>query len=87
MKLKHNTKVLIAAIVCGILAMFISIFIVSCSVNSSKLDADYVESFAEDVRCAKGYAEKCWCFVASRRTGSSATTGIGMTLAPDELCQ
>lgn len=85
--MKHNTKVLIVAISFGVLAMLFSLVIQGCSVNSSKLDTNYVQSFAEDVRCAKGYAGKCWCFVASRRTGSSATTGIGMTLAPDELCQ
>jgi len=74
--------IFIAMILAGI-----TIFTVSCSINSSKLDTNYVQSFAEDVRCAKGYAGKCWCFVASRQTGVASTTGIGMTLAPKELCE
>ena len=59
----------------------------SCTVNPSKLDEDYVEKFANRVRCAKGYKGKCWCFVASRRTASTSSSGIGMALAPDELCR
>jgi len=58
----------------------------ACSVNASKLDADYAKDFASNVRCATGYKGGCWCFVASRKTGSTSSTGIGMTLAPDSFC-
>jgi len=58
-----------------------------CSINASKLDEGYVKDFAENVRCAKGHQNKCWCFVASRKTGNVETTGIGMTLVPDDLCK
>lgn len=58
-----------------------------CSVNASKLEADYIQKFADNVRCAKGYAGGCWCFVASRKTGSTNSTGIAMTLAPKDFCK
>ena len=58
-----------------------------CSVNAQKLDKEYVQKFASQVRCSKGYKGKCWCFVASRQTGKTDSTGIGMCIVPDELCK
>ncbi len=73
------------------LLVVIVIFFLSCSsgcsVNPKELSAEYVQDFANKVKCATGYKGRCWCFVASRKTGSTATTGIGMALAPDELCK
>jgi len=70
-----------------ILVMIAVVCLCGCSVNASKVDSDYAKEFAENVRCAKGYAGGCWCFVASRKTGSVSTTGIGMALAPKEFCK
>lgn len=54
----------------------------ACSVK-----VDYAQDFAENVSCAKGYNGACWCFVSSgRTTGSTGSTKIGMTLAPDDFC-
>ena len=61
-----------------------------CTVNPSELDSSYVQQFADSVRCAWSTKQVkegvCWCFVASRSTGNTSSTGIGMTLAPKELC-
>ena len=59
----------------------------ACSVNAERLSSDYAKDFAASVSCAKGHQGKCWCFVASRKTEKTDSTGIGMTLVPDELCK
>jgi len=70
-----------------ILVVIALVGLCGCSVNASKLEANYAKKFAENVRCAKGYNNGCWCFVASRKTGSTDSTGIGLTLAPKEFCE
>lgn len=57
-----------------------------CSINAEPLDKEYVIDFAQKVRCAIGYKQQCWCFVASRKTGATSTSGIGLTHAPKEMC-
>jgi len=70
-----------------ILVVIALVGLCGCSVNASKLDDGYVKEFAEKVRCAKGYNNGCWCFVASRQSGMGSSTGIAMALAPKELCK
>jgi len=70
------------------LAMVLAaVLLMSCSVNPSQLEPKYTKDFAKKVRCSFGYKDKCWCFVAARKTGNPSTESIGMALAPDELCQ
>jgi len=70
-----------------LLAIIILFGLMGCTVNPSKLSNDYVQKFADKVRCATGYKGGCWCFIASRKTGNTDSTGIGMTLAPEDYCK
>lgn len=69
------------------LLILLAFLATSCTVNPSKLDPDYAKKFADRINCAVGHQDKCWCFVASWKTGGCGSTGIGMTLAPDEMCK
>ncbi len=52
-----------------------------CSINASEIDPAYASKFAKSVRCAVGYKEACFCFIASRRS-------VGMTIDhTGKLCQ
>lgn len=86
MKRPLYEKIIIGVIVMYCVLLICASILQGCSVNASKLDSDYAKEFAENVRCAYGYNDACWCFVASRKTGSTDSTGIGMTLAPDDFC-
>ena len=74
-----------------LIAITFALSLFGCTVNPSKLDASYAKEFADSVRCAWSTQQVgegvCWCFVASRKTGSTDSTGIGLTLAPKELCK
>jgi hypothetical protein len=66
----------------------LALFLGGCSVNASALGEDYVKDFAHSVRCAVGYKGACFCFVASRQTGNTDSTGIGMTIDyTGKLCE
>lgn len=74
--------------VCFTTALFgIVVLICQCNVEPKRLSADHVQKFASRVRCAKGAYDRCWCVIATRKTGEIESKGIGMTLAPDDLCQ
>ncbi len=51
----------------------------ACTINSERVDRQYVQKLADAVSCAKGYKGKCWCFTGRNRIS-------GVALAPDELC-
>ena len=84
---KQTKTGIVAWIISLTIVILVMVFCSNCNVNPSKLPEDYVAKFAAKVRCATGYKNKCWCFVASRKTGNTDSTGIGLTLAPDELCK
>jgi len=69
------------------LALVLLLGLMGCTINPSKLSEDYVQKFADNVRCAQGYKGGCWCFIASRKTGKANSTGIGMSLAPSDYCK
>jgi hypothetical protein len=63
--------------------ILIMIILFGCSVNPSKLGDDYVKKFVNNINCAKNTKYNlCFCVVASRRTGSTDSTGIGLTNIP-----
>jgi len=58
-----------------------------CDVRPGSLEYSNLQDFANEVECARGYKNKCWCFVATRRGGlGQETTSIGMALGTDDLC-
>ena len=63
-----------------ILAMAMILLSCGCSVNASKLSESYAKDFASKVVCATGAQGVCFCFVASRKTASPDSTGLGMTI-------
>ena len=72
----------------GLCIAALSLSVAGCSINASKLSDGYAKDFAESVNCATGYKGACFCFVASRKTGNTATTGIGMAIdRTGELCK
>ena len=66
--------------------IFISLILITfvgCSVNSSKLSQDYANDFVEDMTFAKEKRSGlCFGMVASRKTMSTDSSGLGITEVP-----
>jgi hypothetical protein len=70
------------------LALIVLATIISgCKVRPSKMAKDNAVDFAQNIQCVRGYKNKCWCFVASTKNLEMSPSGMGVTLAPDELCE
>ena len=62
--------------------------ILGCSVNPSELPDKYVKETAKKLKFTSikaGKNEVCFGFVASRKTGSGSSTGLGAVWVPCDL--
>jgi len=71
-----------------VLGLVCSLLIVGCSVNPSGISDDYAKEFARKITYMRDdRTGLCFGVVATRKTGSVSSTGIGVTCVPCETVE
>ena len=63
--------------------LVVTLFVIGCSVNPSKLSDKYADELVNKITYAKDHRTGlCYGVIASRKTGDTNSSGIGITLVP-----
>lgn len=63
----------------------LSLFFAGCSVNPSKVDAEYAKDFIDKATFVKSKTGMCFAIIATRMTASTEQNGVSFTWVPCEM--
>jgi len=80
--METKMKKLVAVI---FLTITIGLSTLGCSVNAKKMDDEYVKDFVSNLQYGQDpKTGLCFAIISSRKTGSTSSSGIGITEVPCE---